>query len=123
MLMRRFRPPIHEGDFGAQQHAHKLIDDKPHQWPHAVFIFGAHHEIERDWRRMVHEIGDLEIAAGDVLGDKRIAVERQERHGGREHRAPLFIRPVQHIARGARNGGVGFDAGAPPWPQPFTIIS
>ena len=98
---------------GRKQHAHELVDDKAHERLHAVFVLGPHHEIEGDGLFVVHEIADLEIRAGDVLGDKRIAVERKERHRGREHRTPLLVGAVHHIAGRARNRMVGLAALAP----------
>ena len=102
--MRGLRPALHEGDLGPQKHADQLVDDEPHERLHAVLVLGPHHKEERHGLRMVHEVHDLEIRARHVPGDKRIAVERQEGHGGGENRAALLVGTVHHVAGGAGDG-------------------
>ena len=88
---------------------------------HAVLVLGAHHKIERDGRRVIHEIAHLEIGAGHVLGDQGIAVERQKAHRGGEHRAALLVGAVHHVAGGGSNGGVGGPALSPAVGDHFVI--
>ena len=83
-----------------RQTAADLVEDQSNQRFRPADVGGRHDEIECRRAAVLDEIGDAPIASARHFRDHRIAVETEERHGGREHAGPFVLAFVQKLARG-----------------------
>ena len=77
-----------------------LVEHQADQRFGAADVRGRDDEVERARMRGLDEVGDPPVAARGGLGDSRIAVEPEERHGGRQHAGTLVLALVEQCARG-----------------------
>ncbi len=84
-----------------------LIEDEADERLGPDDIRWRHDQIKR--RRLIaaDQLADAPVTAPRHLGDNGIAVEAQERHGGRENAGALIVRLVEEFARGTGNHGMG----------------
>ena len=85
------------------QPAPDLIEDEPDERLGAADVGGRNDKVQRDRPFTLDEIRDAPVAARGYLGDGRIAVEAEERHGGRQHARALVVALVEELARGRRD--------------------
>ena len=82
-----------------------LVEHQADQRLGAADVGGRNDEIERRRAIVGDEIRDAPVAAPRHLGDDGIAIEAEERHGGRKHAGALIVGFVQELARrGGHNG-------------------
>ena len=81
------------------QAAADLVEDQADQRLSAVDVGRRHDEVERRRVPSTHDVANPPIAAARHLGDNGIAIEAEERHGGRQHARALVVRLVEQFAR------------------------
>ena len=77
-----------------------LVEDQAHQRLCAADVRRRHHQEEAHRPIGLHQVSDPPVATPGDLGDHGIAVDAQERHGGREHAGPLVLALVEELAGG-----------------------
>ena len=90
--------PIALGSEFLGQSATDLVEDQANERLGPADVGGRDDEIERHGPRPVDEIGDAPVAAPGNMGDDGIAIEAQERHGGREHARSFVVGLVEQFA-------------------------
>src|SRR5579883_1872469 len=83
-----------------------LIEDEPHKRLGPADVGWRDDEVERHWTLGLDQITDAPVAAPGDGCDNRIAIETEERHGGRQDAGTLILALVQQLARGACDDGM-----------------
>jgi hypothetical protein len=87
--------------------AAELVEDQPHQRPGARDVGGRHHQVERHRALGAEQIGDAPVGGLRHACHDGIAVEPEQRHGGRGHARALVVGLVEELAcRGRHRLGI-----------------